>query len=167
MERRHVRDIQEISEKKEEIQRVCKAWDVFASSYEDLIQRAIVREDYVAGRRRGIIGALMARVSKTVIAQEIRESLESGNKREKKNIRLMEELEGDWKSAGERRSQSSSCRKQKQEGGRRVSVKRDGQMRMLPQEVVDELTWRREQKRRQLLARWEAPPPGPPKVENE
>lgn len=123
---RHVRGIQETSEKKEEIQRVYKARDVFSSSYEDLIQRAIVREDYVARRRREIIGALMARVSKIVLAQEIRKSLESGNKREKKNLRLMEKLEGGWKSAGERRSQSSSCRKTKREGGRRVSMKRHG-----------------------------------------
>ena len=57
-----------------------KAWAVFESSYEDLMRRAIVREDYVAVRRRGIIEALMARVSKTVIAQEIREILESGNR---------------------------------------------------------------------------------------
>ena len=93
--------------------------------------------------------------------------MESESKRAKKKIRLTEGLEGDWKSAGERRSQRSSCRKQKKEGGKRVSEKRDGQMRMLPHEVVDKLTWRREQRRRQLLARWEAPPPGPPEVENE
>ena len=50
--RRHLRDIHEISEKKEEIQRLCKAWYVFEESYEDIIHRAIARKDYVAGQRR-------------------------------------------------------------------------------------------------------------------
>ena len=165
--RRYVWGIEGIPQRNRVIKRVNRMWVEFQSSYAYQIRRAKVREAYVAEQRQGIIRAMKTRVDKTVIAQEIRESLSSGSKRGKKKIRLTDGLEGDWRSARRRKRQRSSCRKQKKEGGKRVSEKRDGQMRMLPHEVVDKLTWRREQRRRQLLARWEAPPPGPPEVENE
>ena len=48
------------------------------------------------------------------------------------------------------------------EGKRKLVMRNDGLVWMPPQEVPEEVTWRREQRRRKLMARWESPPPGPP-----
>ena len=48
------------------------------------------------------------------------------------------------------------------EGRRKIVMRDDGLVWTLPKEVPGEITWRREQRRRKLLARWESPPPGPP-----
>ena len=47
-------------------------------------------------------------------------------------------------------------------GGRRIIVRRDGRLWLLPQDKKEEFTWRRELRRQKLMARWESPPPGPP-----
>ena len=47
------------------------------------------------------------------------------------------------------------------EGKRKLVMRNDGLLWMHPKEVPEEATWRREQRRRKLMARWESPPPGP------
>ena len=41
-------------------------------------------------------------------------------------------------------------------------VRDKGQLWVLPPEVEKVLNWRRDQKRKNMLAMWEPPPPGPP-----
>ena len=53
----------------------------------------------------------------------------------------------------------------KVEGARRYVVRSNGQIWVLPQGIEEVLNWRRDQRRRKMLARWESTPPGPPGTE--
>lgn len=96
------------------------------------------------------------------ISWKILESLECKEKREDHKHKLGDDLHGCGEETGWRRGRGCRSKKQKKEGGKGVSEKADGQMWIFPQEVVEELTCRRERRRRLQLARWESPPPGPP-----
>ena len=144
MAERYIRMIRNTSVKVAEIKRVNRAWRIFQLHHADLIKRAHVRAAYVAGRRRGIIEAMMARVNKAVIAQEIRESLESESMREKKGILLTEGLEEAWRRNARDAGQKRKHLKISVEGGKRFITRKDGQAWLLPQEIEEELTWRRE-----------------------
>ena len=52
--------------------------------------------------------------------------------------------------------------RQRLRGGRQVVVREDGQTWLLPPEVLSEIRHEWEQRRRYMMERWEAPPPGPP-----
>ena len=54
--------------------------------------------------------------------------------------------------------------KRRVEGGKQYIRRSDGRVWILPQVIAEELTWRRKQIRRKLMALWEPPPPGPPSV---
>ena len=48
-------------------------------------------------------------------------------------------------------------------GGRKIVMRGDRLVWVLPQQTPEVITWRKEKRRRELLERWKAPPPGPPK----
>ena len=52
--------------------------------------------------------------------------------------------------------------KMREAGSKRIVTRRDGLVWIIPLEVPEDITWRREKSRRELLRRWEAPPLGPP-----
>lgn len=52
--------------------------------------------------------------------------------------------------------------KRREEGPRRIVTRGDGLVWIVQQEVPDDITWRKEKRRRELMERREAPPLGPP-----
>ena len=80
----------------------------------------------------------------------------------RKGIQSLAGLEDDKTRGGCTKSRKKRSGQQKLDGSKRVLTRKDGQMWLLPQEVVGELTWRKEQRKRLQMAHWEAPPPGPP-----
>jgi len=48
------------------------------------------------------------------------------------------------------------------EGSKRIVTRRDGRVWIIPLEVPEDITWRRDTSRRELLRRWEAPHLGSP-----
>ena len=79
----------------------------------------------------------------------------------KKEVGLMARLDG---GLGTEEKSKSQKRKQlilQVGGGRRFVMRRDGHALILSHEKEDQLTWRWKQRRRKLMERWEASPPGP------
>ena len=80
----------------------------------------------------------------------------------KKEVGLMARLDRGWGTEEKSRSQKRKQLILRVGGGRRFVIRRDGQALILPHEKEEQLTWRWKQRRRKLMERWEASPPGPP-----
>jgi len=106
------------------------------------------RKQYHERKSQDIIKILRVKVRK----QEIRETIETSMENETYYAKKVRQ----WRK---KKKQWVKCWK---EGRRKIVMRNDGLVWMSPQEVPGEITWRREQRRRKLLARWESPPPGPP-----
>ena len=126
-----------------------------------MIKRAEVREEYVEEQRRGIKEALRNKVSKRKIMEMIAISTECEKTGSRKGIQSLAGLE-DKNRGGGMKSREKRSGQQKVDGSKIVLTRKDGQMWLLPHEVVGELTWRKDKRRRLQMALWEAPPPGPP-----
>ena len=92
---------------------------------------------------------------KKKISWEIDVSLQQGVKHERGDV---EAFTLDKK---EQRGKNRKVKRRK-EGYRRIITRGDGLVWVLPYEVLEEYTWRKEQQRREIMRRWEAPPLGPP-----
>jgi len=52
--------------------------------------------------------------------------------------------------------------KLREAGSKRIVTSKDGIVWILPQEEPEDIAWRKEQRRQELLKRWDAPHLGPP-----
>ena len=78
---------------------------------------------------------------------------------------MKEGLVGGLEGAGGGKDKRQRRLRWKYDGVKKIITRGEGLIWLLPQESTEELTWRKEQRRRKLLERWEAPPPGPPEAE--
>ena len=106
------------------------------------------RKQHYVRQSQEIIKILRVKVRK----QEIREIIEMSMANETCYARKVRQ----WQKKNKRRVKCWA------EGRRKIVMRDDGLVWIRPLEVPEEITWRREQRRRKLLARWESPPPGPP-----
>jgi len=121
----------------------------------------------IRDERQVLIQILSTEVSKEEIREIIRESLARGGTRERKKIRLKDK---DYEKNESKQRLSKQRRARKRKQGKRQKLGRGGrgvgseEGRVGPQltEVAKVITGGWEQRRREMLERWEAPPPGPP-----
>ena len=110
---------------------------------------------YIAQTRNELIRVVSQASQKKKISLEINTSIErEEQERKRKNIMTKEVEPGLRKRRRKHR---------KGKGGSRIVMRATGQVWVVTQQPLEEITWRKEMRRRELLERWEAPPLGPPK----
>lgn len=123
------------------------------------LERKVQKQaEYRYRQRQEVRKILEESVSKHKLCRMIDESMENERSYNQKKSGLGESR----RSKEGKKSRKRRSGQQRVEGRNQVIMRRDGQMWLLPQEVSEELTWRREPRRRIQPALWEAPPPGPP-----
>ena len=127
-------------------------WQDWRWSFRQKIESVESRAEWVMSRRRDLQIELGRIVDKNEIRNMIEESIVVENCEEPLwGVRRM--LEG------------RGVKKEKVNVRKKRDSRGDGQIWLLARGGLQEILWRREQRRRELMERWEAPPPGPPGFE--
>lgn len=90
--------------------------------------------------------------------QKISWEIDTSIEQEKKDTRKYEKTMGVVSILGKKK-----WFQRREEGGRKIFMRGDGIVWVLPQQIPELITRRKEKRRKELIKRWEAPPPGPPK----
>jgi len=94
----------------------------------------------------------VASADKTGIVKAIQEILVGRSVKTEKGVWEKEGKAEEGVRARRRRKHKGSCNGQSREGGKRISTMRYGTFWLMPQEVAEEVTWRRELRRSELIA---------------
>ena len=146
------------------IEAVRDRWENFVREKWDELSEIEYRAKWQRDRRMAVITVVKEKVRKEEIRVIIDVSMRLEERGEKR-VGLKEGLDGRWRRAERERRQRRKQMRQRLRGGRQVVVREDGQTWLLPPEVLSEIRHEWEQKRRKIMERWEAPPPGPPALE--
>ena len=138
---------------------------------ERLREAANRRDKIILKRQRELLRVFCKKVDRARLRESIEMSI-SEETRERAKTEIREYLENkrvetraeegrkEGRSGGRRKRTQLKVRRR---GGVKLITRRDGSSWLLPQDKEEELTWRRELRRRKQLARWESPSPGPPR----
>ena len=133
---------------------VRKMWERYKRDHPERIYVAVKQVEYTKRSRDGLIRVISQASDKKKISLEINNSIEEEEREKRRRKATTENAEPGPNKKRWR------CRKGK--GGRQIVTGADGHVWELPQQPPEEIVWRKEERRRELLERWEAPPPGPP-----
>ena len=151
LKKEHAKSVTDAELKAEEEKMLEEMCRCFLDQNKLLVQRARERTRYNETQRRVIREALTGRKRKEEISRMIVESMDP-----------MKEGIRERKKTAETRGRIRKKTLRSKEQGRQVTEKGDGQIWMVSEEKAKVLVRRWEQRRRQMLARWESLPPGPP-----